>query len=271
MFDRLIESESVHTDLKARRRYFVGSSIIVGLLFLTAVVFSIYAADFDIGEGNFDMSRMIAPVVADAPKPEPPKAAPQPASASNAEVKRPMRTVHIARIDEQQAAPRSVSTVRNTVPARPDGYYDIGPRNIDTGGSAMPRGKGGTGISGTSSSTDGSDHRAASTPRATEPPPPVVKKTPTTTSGGVVNGNAINLPKPPYPQPARMVGAKGNVNIQVMIDEAGKVISAKAVSGHPLLRQVAETAARQATFNPTLLSGKPVKVTGVIVYKFTGN
>ena len=116
--------------------------------------------------------------------------------------------------------------------------------------------------------------RASAVSRDVTPPPPVVRKNEersVTKSGGVVNGNAIRLPKPPYPAPAKAVGAKGNVNIQVMIDEAGRVVSAKAVSGHPLLRQVAETAARQATFNPTLLSGKPVKVTGVIVYKFTGN
>ncbi len=273
MFDRLIESESVHTDLQARRRYFVGSSIIVGLLFLTAVVFSIYAADFDIGEGNFDMSRMIAPVVADAPKPEPPKAAPQPASASNAEVKRSIRTEHIARIDEHQKVPKEISSVKSSVPSRPIGDYEIGPTNINASGSGVSRNVGDGSGSGHSVGTSGSegDMRTSSASRAVTPPPPVVKKAPATTSGGVVNGNAISLPKPPYPQPARMIGAKGNVNVQVMIDEAGKVVSAKAVSGHPLLRQAAEKAAWQARFNPTLLTGKPVKVTGVIVYKFTGN
>jgi len=56
-----------------------------------------------------------------------------------------------------------------------------------------------------------------------------------------------------------------------MIDEHGKVVSAKAVNGHPLLRQVAETAALNARFKPTTLSGIPVKVTGVIVYNFTRN
>ena len=54
-----------------------------------------------------------------------------------------------------------------------------------------------------------------------------------------------------------------------MIDETGKVISAKAVSGHPLLRDAAERAARGAKFSPTYLSKQPVKVTGLIVYKFT--
>jgi protein TonB len=46
------------------------------------------------------------------------------------------------------------------------------------------------------------------------------------------------------------------------------VTKAQAVSGHPLLRAAAEAAARQASFSPTLLSGKPVKVTGVLTYEF---
>jgi TonB family protein len=58
------------------------------------------------------------------------------------------------------------------------------------------------------------------------------------------------------------------VNVQVTIDEAGNVTSASAVSGHPLLRQVAAQAARGAKFKPTLLSGQAVKVSGIIVYNF---
>jgi protein TonB len=54
----------------------------------------------------------------------------------------------------------------------------------------------------------------------------------------------------------------------VKIDERGNVVSASAVSGHPLLRQAAEQAARSSKFTPTTLSGQPVSVTGVIVYNF---
>ena len=91
---------------------------------------------------------------------------------------------------------------------------------------------------------------------------------PKTVSGGVVNGKAQNLPKPEYPPAALAVRASGAVNVQVTIDETGVVISAAAVSGHPLLRAAAVEAAKQARFSPTLLNGEPVKVTGVIVYNF---
>jgi outer membrane biosynthesis protein TonB len=53
-----------------------------------------------------------------------------------------------------------------------------------------------------------------------------------------------------------------------MIDEDGKVISANAVSGHPLLRDSAETAAKSSKFTPTFLSKQKVKVTGIIIYNF---
>jgi len=55
----------------------------------------------------------------------------------------------------------------------------------------------------------------------------------------------------------------------VTVDEKGNVVAASAVSGHPLLRASAVQAARQSKFSPTLLSGKPVKVKGIIVYNFT--
>ena len=87
--------------------------------------------------------------------------------------------------------------------------------------------------------------------------------------GGVLNGKAISLPKPPYPPIAKAAKASGTVVVQVLVDEKGNVVLAHAVSGHPLLQAVAVAAARQAKFEPTKVSGKPVKVSGVIVYNFT--
>ncbi len=103
---------------------------------------------------------------------------------------------------------------------------------------------------------------AASVPPPLKPPPP------TTISGGVLNGKAISLPKPAYPAIAKAAHASGTVTVQVTVDESGNVISASPVSGHPLLKASAAAAARQAKFRPTLLSGQPVKVTGVIIYNF---
>lgn len=89
-------------------------------------------------------------------------------------------------------------------------------------------------------------------------------------SGGIVNGKALTLAHPAYPPAARAVNAEGSVNVQILIDENGDVVSATAVSGHPLLRPAAEQAALQSKFKPTELSGQPVKVTGIVVYNFVG-
>jgi TonB family protein len=86
--------------------------------------------------------------------------------------------------------------------------------------------------------------------------------------GGVLNGKAISKPKPDYPLSAKAARVEGVVVVQIVVDEQGDVISAVAVSGHPLLQLAAVQAARMAKFTPTKLCGKPVKVSGVVTYNF---
>jgi TonB family protein len=88
-------------------------------------------------------------------------------------------------------------------------------------------------------------------------------------SGGVLNGKALSLPVPIYPQLAVRARTTGKVEVEVTVDENGKVISAQAISGSPALRDAAVDAARRARFSPTRLSGAPVKVIGLINYNFT--
>jgi TonB family protein len=87
-------------------------------------------------------------------------------------------------------------------------------------------------------------------------------------SAGVLNGRAVSLPRPVYPAIARSARASGTVVVQVLIDEEGNVVSASALSGHPLLRASAVEAAQRARFTPTRLEGQPVKVSGTITYNF---
>jgi protein TonB len=56
--------------------------------------------------------------------------------------------------------------------------------------------------------------------------------------------------------------------VEVVIDETGNVVEARAASGHPLLQASAVTASRSAKFKPTLLEGEPVRVKGLITYNF---
>jgi len=103
-----------------------------------------------------------------------------------------------------------------------------------------------------------------------EPPPtpgprPILKPI----SGGVLNGTAVSLPSPMYPDAAKRSRTQGVVSVDVVLDETGKVISANASNGPAMLRDAAVQAALKARFSPTKLSGQPVKVSGVINYKFT--
>lgn len=87
-------------------------------------------------------------------------------------------------------------------------------------------------------------------------------------SGDIVNGKALRLAAPEYPFEARAVRASGSVMVKVTIDENGDVISAKHICGPVLLAASSVNAARNSKFSKTLIDGKPVKLTGVIVYNF---
>lgn len=84
--------------------------------------------------------------------------------------------------------------------------------------------------------------------------------------GGVLNGKAVERPAPVWPPEAWEVS--GAVSVRVLVSEEGKVLKAQPLSGPEALRQAAVDAAYQAKFTPTLLSGRPVKVAGVLVYNF---
>ncbi|MBD0369419.1 MAG: TonB family protein [Pyrinomonadaceae bacterium] len=89
-----------------------------------------------------------------------------------------------------------------------------------------------------------------------------------TVSGGVLNKKALSLPKPKYPDKAQAQGITGSVVVQVTVDEEGRVIAAKAITGNTELQGAAEEAARKARFAPTKSEGQPARVTGVLVYNF---
>ncbi len=86
--------------------------------------------------------------------------------------------------------------------------------------------------------------------------------------GEVLNGRAVSKPQPEYPAAAKQHRVSGSVVVQIVVDESGRVVEASPVCGHPILAQASVEAARKARFTPTLLSGQPVKVSGIITYRF---
>ena len=269
MFDKLIESNSAGAEFKPRRTFFMVSFVVVGIVFLSALVFDLYAANIDLGTDNFELVEIFTPVDTEVPKPEPVRPQSPQRNDQQDRTELPSRKELINRIETTPPSAPEISTTPNTRATIPVGRFNFDPNGIDRNGSGPAGPPAGTNEVGSSSA---GEPRAAETAEVVrEPPPVVVKAEPKKTilkTEGVINGKATYLPNPPYPLPAKMVGAFGVVNVQVVIDENGKVISSKAVSGHPLLRPTAESAAWKAKFSTTYLSRVPVKVTGVIVFNF---
>lgn len=84
----------------------------------------------------------------------------------------------------------------------------------------------------------------------------------------MLDGLAIKVSSTDYPRAAQAVRAQGSVPVEIVIDEQGSVISARAVGGHPLLREEAEKAAKRSKFAVSFFNGKPAKIKGTVVYKF---
>jgi protein TonB len=84
---------------------------------------------------------------------------------------------------------------------------------------------------------------------------------------------AVPLTKvqPVYPDLARRMNLAGTVHVAIVVDTAGKVISAKAVDGSPVLRGSAELAVKQWRFKPATMNGKPVTGSGTVSVLFNPN
>lgn len=100
-------------------------------------------------------------------------------------------------------------------------------------------------------------------------------KTPTETAPtneignfGALNRFASKLAMPVYPQIERVRNTEGLVMVEITLDEEGKVVSAKAVSGPKGLRGAAEDAVRRSKFAPVKVGDKSVKATGFINFNF---
>lgn len=260
MFDNLVESGSHRQDLGRKGSFLLGTVAIYAVVGISLLVFGILYANADLDRQDLELTTLVAPVPVPQQQNEPEKQ--EEAKPTKAEQNVDVRKELIADVSRTELVPKEVSAKASDIPPVRRGVTTV--IGNESSNAAAPVAAGpGTGIGTVSGPTK---VNIAEDP----PPPPEPKPTPPRApiSGGVLNGKAISLPRPAYPPIARQAHASGTVVVQVTINEAGQVISAHAVSGHPLLQGVAVAAARGARFSPTKLSGQPVKVTGVITYNF---
>lgn len=261
MFNNLVESSSHAPEFKRRGSFVLFTTATYALLFMVAGVLSIYAYDARLDDQNLEIVTMLNPIDLPAP-PAAPSHAPAPKVGSNKPTLA-VREIAMASVNHPEIVPTTTSVTPNKNLPIPDGAFTIGPHDSDPVG---PPGSIGPG----SNSGLVKDPGPVAVEILTPPPPlpPVEKQVPRVISKGPITGQAILLPKPIYPPIARQARIVGPVNVQVLIDETGKVISAKAVNGHPMLLAAAQQAAYGARFSPTKLGDQPVKISGVITYNF---
>ncbi len=256
MFENLVESGSHLADIKRKGSFLAAFAIVYLVLICVSAVVAILLAPAIIDQQNLDLVTLIAPVPVqqqqkqEAAKPE----------KMNIEKNVDVRRELIATVDRADLVPKTISAKASDVPPVRKGVVTmVGTSDSNAIAPIAPG-------SGTGQIISGPGTVQVKTDDAPPPPPKPTPRAPI--SGGVLNGKAVRLVQPPYPPIARSAHASGQVNVQITIDENGNVISAHAVSGHPLLQGAAVGAARASKFTPTKLSGQPVKVSGVIIYNF---
>lgn len=269
MFDTLVESGSHSDDLARKGSFFLGTLVLYSIVLVAVAVLSIYLYNDAIPDPSLELLTLVAPVP--MAQEEAPKAADEPKPAAKAEptvaMVKDMAVIAPVTKTNEVAPPTAKVVATNKTLNVLVGDRDVGdPNAVPTGpvGVVGGTGGGGAGGGGGAPKVEVSDEPPPPPPPAPTPPP----KPKTVVSGGVLNGKAISKPQPAYPPIAKAARASGTVTVQILVDESGRVVSANAVSGHPLLQQAAVAAARNARFSPTLLSGQPVKVSGVITYNF---
>jgi protein TonB len=258
MFNNLIESTSHAQEFKRRGSFLLFTTATYLVLFVIAGVASIYAYDAHLGSQSTELEITLVPI--GPPQPEPARSPTRPAPNPETVSPHPIRPDLIDSTSNPNNVPDYVGTVRSPIPPAPPGtklgsvIYD--PPAPSFTGHGVPGGTGNTPV----------------VTMPDNPPPPPPAPSPTSVRvlkiSHVLNSQAISLPKPIYPPIAKQTRTQGTVTVRVLIDETGKVISAKAEAGHPFLIPEAQRAAMQARFSPTIVGEQAVKVSGIITYNF---
>jgi protein TonB len=265
MFENLVECAKNKKSNK-RWSYFVVTAVAWIMVLLGAVAAGIYFYDAQLDQ-NYSLLCILAP-------PLPPPPPPAPAAGGNISNAKPQPATPKEIIAPPTMPVRNAPTSIDLPPTRVV-YTDPNATGSGEPGIGLPTGAtGGTGNGDPFGVIGGTGKPANDNP----PKPPeaeekkIVKDNSVSVirrSEGVIRGNTVFQAKPDYPTLARNAHIQGDVVIDITISEDGSVISAKVVSGHPLLAQSALNAARQWRFNPTMLNSSPVKVQGMLTFRFT--
>ena len=108
-----------------------------------------------------------------------------------------------------------------------------------------------------------------SMPGAPLPPPPSGGSAGSKSGGQIQSAQLVSSKPPEYPLVAKNAHVQGVVVVAATVGVDGKVKSANAVSGPPLLQKAAVDAVKQWVYRPTTLNGAPVESETRVEVKFT--
>lgn len=258
MFDELVESSSSRKRQR-RWRYFTVTAVVWTAALTLVIAGGVVAYEGRLGD-IADITHIGMPRLPPERSNDSRRAETKQKAASSAVQESKEMVAHPEAPNEVEEHPQATSVIHDA--AASDGKPDGG----GTTNSGGP----------TKDGVEGGSQIEQARPERTEPAQPqpekkieeptqreVVRK-----SGGVFQGSAIKRVSPMYPPLAKVSRTSGAVVVEVVVDESGNVISARALSGHPLLREAAVAAAYQWKWKPTLLSNVPVQVVGTITFNF---
>jgi Gram-negative bacterial TonB protein C-terminal len=110
--------------------------------------------------------------------------------------------------------------------------------------------------------------KVAKTPPAPPPPPAKFNGPVLGDKYSFLNGEVISAEKPYYTKAAKANGAKGLVQVEILVSTDGSVLSAKARTGNKELWPEAERAALASKLNRPTADGRPARALGFLVYRF---
>ena len=254
MFNKLVISTNERR--KGRiAKFFCGTSAIYAVVIVGVLTLSVVVSNPRLADTSERMLALIAP--------PPPPGPPPPRQRDNTPPVTPRNDPsRVTDLEQVIAAPPRRQPETRNLPTFGEGDF------VPGGGEYVP-GAVAPGVPG----SHGQDETAAPPPQPVAPPrptPPQVDTTrPVRLTSQVLQGKAIERRTPNYPPLAKQIHLSGSVSVEVMIGLDGRVEAARAINGHPMLASAAVEAARGWRFEPTLLNGTPVRVSGVIVFNFT--
>ena len=254
MFDKLVVSTAGRRKHRTAR-FFVVTSAIYLMTIAAALALSVFVSSPRLADTNL-ATHILTPVASGgSTETALPPRGPAPRT-SGPDWRNPRR------LEDMQRGPQSAQPMfhRDPLPPGVDGPLEFGP-----GAGSGPVIGSGPGI------PDGdrvSDTAFVPPPVPVTPRPTVPDRRPLALTSVILQGKAIERHSPDYPMIARQVKVHGDVPVEVIVSPDGRVESARAISGHPLLVPASVEAARRWRFEPTLLNGVPVRVTGVITFAF---